>query len=66
MELLTRLPPARLALEPLQRIPERGDVRRGSMISEVLCEATPPAPRRSVVPSEYLLQEPGSGSSLTR
>jgi hypothetical protein len=44
MEQLTRLPPATLALEFLQRIPERGDVRRGSMISEVLCEASERVP----------------------
>lgn len=57
MEQITRLPPATLALELLQRIPERGYVRRTSTISAVVGEAAPRVPGRSVVSYEHVMQE---------
>ena len=55
MELVTRVPPATLALELLQRIPERGYVHRSSAISEVFGEAGPHVPGRSVVRYDHVM-----------
>ena len=57
MEQITRVPPATLALELLQRIPERGYVRRASTISAVIGEAAPRVPGRSVVSHADVMQE---------
>jgi hypothetical protein len=66
MEQLTRLPPATLALELLKRIPERGAVRRVSLMSAVLFEASPRVPGQSVVRSEHVMHEHPAATMSTR
>jgi hypothetical protein len=56
-EQLQRLPPETLALALLQRVPDRGAVLCGQVLSQVLRDARPTPPGQVITHTEHLFDE---------